>query len=345
MKNPFDTLDLPVNSLPQDIKKAFREKALQLHPDKVTGGNDPFVELKEAYDELQDPAKRRAWADKKLNSVADDPHARHRAPRRAPKVEETKGRKTPSADVTLMLSFEDSFVAQSKNVTYQTRQRCECIVPQLRIFSRPQSNQLERYGCEKCNFTGIRSHSKQTRVYIPAGVHTGFRLPITEQHGSSVVGVRVAPPQTDLYLPFNAQRSGNDLIYILNKTVNVMDAVSVSQIHIRLPCGQGLCIQSRDILLAKLCPSGRNSIYRSTLRVRDGGFVSVDKRFPRGMLYIMISISTAFSSCFPRSTELVAQIGDAVPGSRRVRAESCFPPMEDQTRAGANDEPAGCTQQ
>lgn len=347
MKNPFDVLDLPATATPQAIKSKFRELALQTHPDKLTGGNDPFVELKEAYDQLQDPVSRRTWAEKKNNSTTEDPHARHRVPGRVAKVEEIQKKASAKADFNIDISFEESFSPHSKLVSYTSRVRCTCIKSQLaqRQEDHSDATEMALYGCNRCNFSGIRSQKKELRVYIPAGVHTGFNLPITERHASQTACVRVTPPDSPQYEPFAVQRKGNDLFYIYGKTLSAIDAVSVAYVNLRLPNNTGLKVNVRDALAAKMCHSGRNCVYRSTLRVRDAGFMSVDKRFPRGMLYILIPISTLHADCFPRSDSLISALGAEVEKARCVRGESCFPPMDDKTRVSASEEPSGCVQQ
>lgn len=47
----------------EDLKRAYRKKAIQLHPDKNPDdpdANERFVELQEAYEILRDPQER-AW--------------------------------------------------------------------------------------------------------------------------------------------------------------------------------------------------------------------------------------------------------------------------------------------
>lgn len=349
MKNPFDVLDLPASATPQEIKTKFRELALKTHPDKLKGANDPFVELKEAYDELQNPVARRTWADKKNNSKAEDPHKRHRVPSRVGKVEEIQKKNSRKADFYIDVSFEESFSPHSKLVSYTMRVRCACVATQLSQAKPPRSaadsEKMTVYGCSDCNFTGIRSRQKKLRVYIPAGVHTGFTLPITECHGNQTACVRVKPPDPEKYKPFAVQRAGNDLFYIYEKTLGVIDAVSVDCVNLRLPNDNGLKVNVQNALLAKMCHSGKNSVYRSTLRVRDAGFMSADKRFPRGMLYILIPISTLRGDCLPQSEVSVSSLGAEVQNARSVRGESCFPPMDDKTRASSSEEPSGCVQQ
>ncbi|EGN92012.1 hypothetical protein SERLA73DRAFT_191709 [Serpula lacrymans var. lacrymans S7.3] len=53
----YDLLEVPVDASEADLKKAYRKKALRLHPDK---GGDPelFKEVTHAYEILSDPEKR-----------------------------------------------------------------------------------------------------------------------------------------------------------------------------------------------------------------------------------------------------------------------------------------------
>jgi len=58
-----------------DIKKAFRQKASQFHPDRNSALDAParFREVQEAYDVLSDDAKRQAYDGNRRRNLLDDP--------------------------------------------------------------------------------------------------------------------------------------------------------------------------------------------------------------------------------------------------------------------------------
>ena len=49
------------NASADDIKKAFRRKAHEYHPDKGSGNADKFKEINEAYQVLSNPEKRKQF--------------------------------------------------------------------------------------------------------------------------------------------------------------------------------------------------------------------------------------------------------------------------------------------
>lgn len=57
----YDILDVSPNSTEQEIKKAFRTKALIYHPDKKTGNIEKFKEISGAYEILSDNEKRQLY--------------------------------------------------------------------------------------------------------------------------------------------------------------------------------------------------------------------------------------------------------------------------------------------
>jgi molecular chaperone DnaJ len=57
----YETLGIGKSASADEIKKAFRRKAIELHPDKTGGDEAKFKEVNEAYEVLKDPAKKQRY--------------------------------------------------------------------------------------------------------------------------------------------------------------------------------------------------------------------------------------------------------------------------------------------
>ena len=77
MKDHYTALGLASSAALADVKKAFRQKAAQYHPDRNPDPEAParFRAVQEAYDVLSDDAKRQAYDDNRRRNLLDDPAA------------------------------------------------------------------------------------------------------------------------------------------------------------------------------------------------------------------------------------------------------------------------------
>jgi DnaJ-class molecular chaperone len=75
MNDHYAALGLSSAAALADIKKAFRQKASALHPDKNTAADaaEKFRAVQEAYDILSDTDKRQAYDDNRRRNLLDSP--------------------------------------------------------------------------------------------------------------------------------------------------------------------------------------------------------------------------------------------------------------------------------
>ena len=75
MSEHYTALGLKSDASLSDIKRAFRQKASQFHPDRNSDPDAParFREVQEAYDVLSDDDKRKAYDDNRRRNLLDDP--------------------------------------------------------------------------------------------------------------------------------------------------------------------------------------------------------------------------------------------------------------------------------
>src|SRR5690606_7130145 len=57
----YEVLGVGKNASADEIKKAFRKKAIEFHPDKEGGDETKFKEVNEAYEILKDDKKRQRY--------------------------------------------------------------------------------------------------------------------------------------------------------------------------------------------------------------------------------------------------------------------------------------------
>lgn len=75
MKDHYAALGLASAATLADIKKAFRQKASQYHPDRNTAPDaaQRFRAVQEAYEVLSDADKRQAYDDNRRRNLLDSP--------------------------------------------------------------------------------------------------------------------------------------------------------------------------------------------------------------------------------------------------------------------------------
>lgn len=65
--NHYTTIGVSQDATPEEIKKSYRDRSKELHPDANNGDDKGFAELAKAYEVLSDPERR-----KKYDETGDD---------------------------------------------------------------------------------------------------------------------------------------------------------------------------------------------------------------------------------------------------------------------------------
>ena len=60
-KNYYVILGVSSNATVEEVKAAFRQRAMELHPDRSGKESDSFLEVQEAYGVLSDDTQRRRY--------------------------------------------------------------------------------------------------------------------------------------------------------------------------------------------------------------------------------------------------------------------------------------------
>ncbi|WP_300454178.1 DnaJ domain-containing protein [Accumulibacter sp.] len=75
MKDHYAALGLASDATGEDVRRAYRRKALQYHPDRnaAADATDRFRDVQEAYDTLSDQQRRQAYDDNRRRNLLDNP--------------------------------------------------------------------------------------------------------------------------------------------------------------------------------------------------------------------------------------------------------------------------------
>lgn len=75
MKDHYAALGLACDATGEDVRRAYRRKALQYHPDRndAADATDRFRDVQEAYDTLSDHQRRQAYDDNRRRNLLDNP--------------------------------------------------------------------------------------------------------------------------------------------------------------------------------------------------------------------------------------------------------------------------------
>lgn len=143
MENYYEILGVTENSTQEEIKKAYRQKSKEYHPDKG-GDENIFKKINEAYSILGDENKKREYDNRNTNPFGFDPFDgmfgdlfnRHRS---------GQVRRAPDKVIQINVGAVDSYLGKEINVSFSRKINCE-----------PCNGQGgKRNTCNTCGGTGV----------------------------------------------------------------------------------------------------------------------------------------------------------------------------------------------
>lgn len=272
MSNYYDLLGINKNSSQEEIKKAYRKKALEHHPDKG-GDADRFREISEAYEVLSDPSKKDMYD--RYGRVDNNAYQTHGFDMNDifSQFDNFFGggrnniKKGSDIRINLNLSLDDIIFGCNKNIKFNRKTKCndcngtggagvtdcqDCkgtgqrfIVQRTPFGEIRQSISCNTCGasgkkikdpCKTCNAEGVSAKEEVITIDIPCGVHSGMNLTMPGKGHEIMNGIA-----GDLYIGINEiphskfTRDGNNLR--LEQLITISDAVLGTKIKIDTPYG------------------------------------------------------------------------------------------------------------
>jgi molecular chaperone DnaJ len=164
-KNYYLILGITANAIREDVKAAFRRRALELHPDHSGLESGPFQDLQEAYSVLGDTERRRRY-DREYRPLA--PRRSRSAPAPEPLVtQRSKGepfRPEEPARAFREVSLAESFETHRPSFD----ELFDRFWSNFEDVSRPKSERLESLTVEVLLSQDEAAYGGQVRVWIPA---------------------------------------------------------------------------------------------------------------------------------------------------------------------------------
>ncbi|TKR68419.1 hypothetical protein L596_024408 [Steinernema carpocapsae] len=311
----YKILGVPKNANANQIKKAYRKLAKELHPDRNPGNEDKFQDLGAAYEALSDPDKRKVYdrqGEEGLQNMGGgggghDPFASffggdffgggHDHDEGTPKGADV----VVDLWVTLEEIYNGHFVEtkRKKSVYKETSgtRQCNC-----RHEMRTQQMGAGRFQmfqvkvCDECPNVELVTESRILEVMVDVGVEEGHEETFVGEGEPHIEG-----DPGDLKFVIRLQkhavfeRRGMDLY--TNVTISLEQALNGFEMEIKHLDGHSVHI-SRE----KITWPG------ATIRKKDEGMPAADDNNRRGLLYISFDVEFPRGELTPEQKKLITEI-------------------------------------
>ena len=164
-KNYYLILGITEDASREDVRTAFRRRAMELHPDRSGMESGPFQEVQEAYSVLGDPERRRRYDRERPRPAAMRPP---RAPRPQPLA-----RERPPAEPFRAVEPARGFRELSPLESFETyspsfQELFERFWGNFEVWGRPKAERLESLTVEVVISPEEARFGSRVRVRIPA---------------------------------------------------------------------------------------------------------------------------------------------------------------------------------
>ncbi|MDQ7055409.1 MAG: DnaJ domain-containing protein [Persephonella sp.] len=259
--NYYKILGVSRNATPEEIKKAFRQKAKKYHPDINPEYSSLFKQITQAYNTLIDPERRRRY-DASLRALEKRDFGRIVGDLIAEFLGfHTKPVKGEDITVRIKIAVEEGFYGTVKEIVYRRKVRCpDCSgngisssssvdlcsrcggegrvkkgfmeIPCINCFGR---GFIVKNPCVRCRGTGIIKKIEKKIVEIPSGILDGQKIVIERGGNDGINGAAAG----NLYIKVNFKRGkfiikGRDIIsriYIPKDYLKENSFISITDIE------------------------------------------------------------------------------------------------------------------
>ena len=164
-KNYYLILRLAPEATSDQIRSAYRQRALELHPDRTGFGSDRFVELQEAYDVLSDPVRREIY-DREAEEI---PIRRMDAMRPPETVIPRRHRAEPLTTAAPSRGFEDMSLFHSfETFSPSLDELFDRLWSNFELRTRPKAERLESLKVEVPLSPQQAFAGGEVRIMVPA---------------------------------------------------------------------------------------------------------------------------------------------------------------------------------
>jgi molecular chaperone DnaJ len=163
-KNYYLILRLAPEATSDQIRSAYRRRALELHPDRRGFGSDRFLELQEAYDVLSDPVRREIY-DREAEEI---PIRRMDAMRSPETVIPRRYRAEPITPAKPWREFEDISLFRSfETFSPSLDELFDRLWSNFELRTRPKAERLESLNVEVRLSPQLAFAGGEVRIMVP----------------------------------------------------------------------------------------------------------------------------------------------------------------------------------